>query len=49
MKTGFYEAAGVKRNLDGFMDPEEVAERIVNAVLHNNKLMISDITINRKK
>lgn len=49
MKTGFYEAAGVKRNLDGFMDPEEVAERIVNPVLHNNKLMISDITINRKK
>lgn len=49
MKTGFYEAAGVKRNLEGFMNPEEVAEKIVSAVLHSDRLTVSDITINRKK
>jgi short-subunit dehydrogenase len=49
MKTGFYEAAGVTRDLTGFMDPHEVAEKIVNAVLNADKLVVTDITISRKK
>ena len=49
MKTDFYKAAGVKRDLTGFMDPHEVAEKIVNAVLNADKLVVTDITISRKK
>ena len=49
MKTDFYEAAGVKRDLTGFMDPHEVGEKIVNAVLNSDKLVVTDITIGRKK
>ena len=49
MKTDFYKAAGVARDLTGFMDPPEVAEKIVNAVLPSDKLLVSDITIIRKK
>jgi len=49
MRTGFYKAAGVKRDLTNFMDPKEVAEKIVNAVLNNDKLLVTDITISRKK
>ena len=49
MKTDFYKAAGVTRDLTGFMDPMEVAEKIVNAVLNADKLVVTDITISRKK
>ena len=49
MKTDFYKAAGVTRDLTGFMDPHEVAEKIVNAALTADKLLVSDITIIRKK
>ena len=49
MKTDFYKAAGVTRDLTGFMDPHEVAEKIVNAVLSIDKLVVTDITISRKK
>jgi len=31
------------------MDPKEVAEKIVNAVLGTDRLIVTDITINRKK
>lgn len=49
MKTDFYKTAGVNRDLTGFMDPYEVADKIVNAVLPADKLVVTDITINRKK
>lgn len=49
MKTGFYKAAGVARDLTGFMDPHKVAVKIVNAVLPADKLVVTDITISRKK
>ena len=49
MKTDFYKAAGVDRDISGFMDPADVAEKIVNAVLGKDKLLVTDITINRKK
>ena len=49
MKTDFYKAAGATRDLTGFMDPHEVAEKIVNAVLNSDKLVVTDITISRKK
>ncbi len=49
MKTDFYKAAGVKRDLTGFMDPHEVAEKIVNAVLNADKLVVTDITISQEE
>jgi len=49
MKTDFYEAAGIKRDLTGFMDPKEVAGKIVDAVLNSDRLLVTDITISRKK
>ena len=49
MKTDFYKAAGVNRDLTGFMDPKEVAEKIVHSVLNSDKLVVTDITISRKK
>jgi short-subunit dehydrogenase len=49
MKTDFWKAPGQKRDISGFMDPEEVAEKIVNAVIVSDKMFVTDITINRKK
>jgi len=49
MKTDFWKAPGQKRDISGFMDPVEVAEKIVNAVLVSDKMLVTDITINRKK
>jgi uncharacterized protein len=49
MKTDFYKASGQTRDISEFMKPDNVAEKIVNAVLGNNKLLVSDITISRKK
>ncbi|MBN2633574.1 MAG: SDR family oxidoreductase [Bacteroidales bacterium] len=49
MKTGFYKTADPGREISKFMDPAEVAEKIVNAVLNTHKLVVTDITINRKK
>jgi len=40
---------GQKRDISGFMDPAEVAEKIVNAVLVSDEMLVTDITINRKK
>jgi uncharacterized protein len=48
MKTDFWKA-DTTRNITDFMDPDEVAEKIVNNVLVSNKLLVSDLTINRKK
>ena len=49
MKTDFWNVIGKNRNLNNFMDPSEVAEKIVNAVTVTDKLLVTDITINRKK
>ena len=49
MKTDFWKVPGQKRDISTFMEPAAVAEKIVNAVLDVDNLMISDITINRKK
>jgi uncharacterized protein len=49
MKTNFWKVPGQDRDISGFMDPGEVAEKIVNAVLGTNRLMVTDITINRKR
>jgi len=48
MKTSFYKVANKERDISEFMDPGEVAEKIVNAVLDAGKLTVTDITINRK-
>jgi uncharacterized protein len=49
MKTDFWKITGKNRDLSSFMDPAEVAEKIVNAVLLSDKILVTDITINRKK
>jgi uncharacterized protein len=49
MITDFWKIPGQNRDISSFMDPTEVAEKIVNAVLVNNKMIVTDITINRKK
>ena len=49
MKTDFWKIPGKNRNISTFMDPAEVAEKIVNAVIVTNKMFVTDITINRKK
>ena len=49
MKTDFWKIPGQNRNTDTFMDPAEVAEKIVNAVIVTDKLFVTDITISRKR
>ena len=48
MKTDFWKIPGQNRNISTFMDPSEVAEKIVNAVMVTDKMFVTDITINRK-
>ncbi len=49
MKTDFWKVPGQTRDIATFMDPKEVAEKIVNAVLGPDRLIVTDLTINRKK
>jgi short-subunit dehydrogenase len=49
MKTDFWKVPGQNREITTFMDPKEVAEKIANAVLGPDRLIVTDITINRKK
>lgn len=49
MKTDFWKAPGQNRDTSSFMDPAEVAEKVVQAVLVTDKMYVTDITINRKK
>jgi short-subunit dehydrogenase len=49
MKTDFWKVPGQNRDTGTFMDPADVAEKIVNAVSVTDKLFVTDITINRKK
>jgi short-subunit dehydrogenase len=49
MKTDFWDVPGQNRDISSFMDPAEVAEKIVNAVIVTDRMFVTDITINRKK
>jgi uncharacterized protein len=49
MKTDFWKVPGQHRNISAFMDPADVAGKIVNAVLDTESMIVSDITITRKK
>jgi short-subunit dehydrogenase len=49
MRTNFWNVPGQNRDVSSFMDPAEVAEKIVNAVIVTDKMFVTDITINRKK
>jgi short-subunit dehydrogenase len=49
MQTDFWNIPGQNRDISTFMDPAEVAEKIVSAVIVTDKLFVTDITINRKK
>jgi short-subunit dehydrogenase len=49
MRTNFWNIPGQNRDISTFMDPAEVAEKIVNAVIVTDKMFVTDITINRKK
>jgi len=48
MKTDFWNMPGQVRDLSAFMDPALVAKKIVNAVLLADKMLVTDITINRR-
>ena len=48
MRTDFWNIPGLNRNISSFMDPAEVALKIVNAVSTTDKMLVTDITINRK-
>jgi short-subunit dehydrogenase len=49
MMTDFWNIPGQNRDISAFMNPAEVAEKIVNAVIVTDKMFVTDITINRKK
>jgi short-subunit dehydrogenase len=49
MQTDFWKIPGQQRDISTFMDPAEVAEKIVSAVLVSDRMLVTDITINRKK
>jgi len=48
MRTDFWNMPGKDKDLSGFMDPADVAEKIVNAVKLADKMLVTDITINRR-
>lgn len=48
MKTDFWKIPGQSKDISSFMDPAEVAAKIVNSVMVSDKMLVTDITINRK-
>jgi uncharacterized protein len=48
MKTDFWNKVEKERDLANYMDPAEVALKIVNAVTGTARLLVTDITIARK-
>jgi uncharacterized protein len=48
MRTGFWEITDHNRDISGFMDPAEVAGKIIHAVMVKDRLTVTDLTINRK-
>lgn len=49
MKTDFWKELSHNRDISDFMEPDEVAEKIVKTVLHSDTMIVTDLTINRKK
>lgn len=50
MQTAFWDhAQGSNHNTSGFMHPKEVAETILDNVLHKKTLGVTELTINRKQ
>jgi len=49
MMTDFWNIPDQNRDISTFMNPAEVAEKIVNAVVVTDRMFVTDITINRKK
>jgi short-subunit dehydrogenase len=49
MKTDFWKIPGQDRDITSFMDPDEVADKIVDSVMAGNELLVTDLSINRKK
>lgn len=49
MKTDFWTIPGQNRDISSFMDPAVVAQKIVSTLIDNDKLQVTDITINRKR
>ena len=49
MKTDFWTVPGQNRDISSFMDPAVVAQKIVSTLIDNDKLQVTDITINRKR
>jgi len=48
MKTDFWKIPGQNHDISSFMDPAEVAKKILSAVFVSDKMIVTDITINRK-
>jgi uncharacterized protein len=48
MKTDFWKIPGQNKDISSFMDPADVAAKIVNAVMVTDRMIVTDITINRK-
>jgi uncharacterized protein len=48
MRTGFWDITDHNRDISGFMDPAEVAEKIIHEVMVKNHLAVTDLTITRK-
>jgi hypothetical protein len=48
MKTDFWKIPGQNKDISSFMNPEEAAGKIVNAVMVIDRMIVTHITINRK-
>jgi len=48
MKSPFWNVIEHNRNISGFMEPADVAEKIIKAVLVKDNLVVTDLTIKRK-
>lgn len=48
MRTNFWNVTEHNRHISNYMNPADVAEKIVNAVLDPARLVVTDITITRK-
>jgi short-subunit dehydrogenase len=49
MKTDFWKIPGQNRDTSAYMEPDMVADKIISAVLETNGMLVTDLTINRKK
>ncbi len=49
MKTDLFKSAGVEKNLENYMDPDEVADVIIKAIQKPDNMVIDTIIIRRTK